>query len=943
MSDRPLSSTDGDRSDDAALSRRQFVRLSAATAGAVSLSGVGSADASAPELTDLYAFVVDRVPDDRGVPTLVHLSANAFDAVEPYAVDRFRTTTDPTTAAWLRLRPADVASVAGIDAVSRLSYAPGSNPFWRLGHFPDGVFPPVADSVDYVDYEQAVDGVHRLAERHDDRVRVRSWGESPGHENLFADLETDPKELWVVEVTNDVDDEPTFREKEKVFYSLSIHGDERSGAEAGTRFLQRLLDGDEPAVESLLDDVVLLFGLTNPDGWVARRLEYRVNDDPVGDDAPENNSFKRVTATGVDPNRGYPTVGWINPAYYPAEPDGADLTDDEPGVDDDVPTEPKDYEAIVPDSLDIVEGLRGYENLTYGSDLHGMFFSENFIEGLVVNDRYDHEELNDIYELNRLTNARVTEAIGEDLAARQSRFEALNDEYLWAFGVPNPDAPAYADLFPEPTAAYEYGTIYDTIQYTTSGTLISWMSQPEEKGGLGVRMMSHEMGWDNRVLDRMVFRPWLVDLQVRGYLAAIRSVAEHAGRDVTADVVTDGETTAFVDSDTVRRRSDDLAVGGGDAVTERETVEVGSSWSATTADVGGAVTELAVTVDGRAPVLVKLRDPDGRVVRTHNGAGARSRRTVEWTVRDPAAGEWTAELKAVGGPDAGRATVAWTSVTAGDGSADAPDPGSVFGYEQRDYDVTPLDYFDDYAAFVADADEGGSPQGGTGNGGGNGNLTDAVTGLGVDAVADDGLFRGRSDRLAVENLVVSHADGAEDPDYVAALDRFLAAGGTLVCTDAGVAHLGALDTGVPADAVTRFETQIPSLEERTEDHPLLAGTRPVQRELYKVTPLGYPIDGAPVTGVDPDAFAAAGGSVAGLTAPDGGDPLVVAGSLPVGDGEVHVLGGMLPPASQETAHPFGLLSYTATFLSHTMLTNALGFTQRRYVDGDLVATLGDGD
>jgi hypothetical protein len=172
---------------------------------------------------------------------------------------------------------------------------------------------------------------------------------------------------------------------------------------------------------------------------------------------------------------------------------------------------------------------------------------------------------------------------------------------------------------------------------------------------------------------------------------------------VTADVVTDGETTAFVDSDSVRRRSDNLAVGGGDAVTEREAVEVGSSWSTVAADVGGDVTELSVTVDGPGPVLAKLRDPDGRVVRTHSGAGARSRRTVEWAVRDPAAGEWTVAVKAVGGTDAGRATVAWTTVTAGDGSVDAPAPESVFGYQQRDYDVTPLDYFDDYAAFVADA------------------------------------------------------------------------------------------------------------------------------------------------------------------------------------------------------------------------------------------------
>jgi hypothetical protein len=47
---------------------------------------------------------------------------------------------------------------------------------------------------------------------------------------------------------------------------------------------------------------------------------------------------------------------------------------------------------------------------------------------------------------------------------------------------------------------------------------------------------------------------------------------------------------------------------------------------------------------------------------------------------------------------------------------------------------------------------------------------------------------------------------------------------------------------------------------------------------------------------------------------------------------------MIPPAYQRVAHPFGMLEYTKTFLSHTVLTNALGFTQRRYANGELVET-----
>lgn len=972
--DERTHTTELDRSKDIPISRRQFVRLSAATAGAVSLAEGVTADSTPSTVpTELYDFVRDRVEENYEIPTLVVLDRPAFDELEPYSDDYFRTTTDPETAAWLRLTPEEARDVAELDAVDTLKYSPGSNPFWRLGDYTNGVFPSVDDSVDYIDYEQMVDGVHHLADEYDDQVRVRSWGQSPGHENLFEETASDPQELWVVEVTNDIDHEAAFREKEKVFFSLSIHGDERSGAEAGSRFVQRLLEGNEPTVEAMLDDVVLLFAYTNPDGFSARRQEYLVNDDPVGDPESENNSFKRVTGTGVDPNRGYPTVGWINPSYYPAEPNGRDLLNDDPGVDEDVPTSPKDYEEIVPDSLDIVEALRGYDNLNYGSDLHGMFWSSNFIEGLIVNDQYDHGELHDIYELNRRTNSRVEDEIGTDLDDRRDRFEALNREYLIeGYGVPPEDADRYDT--PVPEAAYEYGTIFDTIQYTTSGTLISWMSHPEEQGGLGVSMMAHEMGWDNRVFDRMVFRPWLVDLQVRGFQEAIRTVTEHAATEVTADIQTGKATTAYVETDALTRRSSALSFEATDTTTASESVAVSKEWTASNVSVPDGAHALSVTVDSPSgPVRSKLRDGSGRVVRFHESDGERPRRTVEWSIPSPSSGEWAVEVKTLGGERKKRATIGRAVVGSTDDDVTSPDPESVFGYEQRSYSVSPLAYFRDYEAYMNGRDgrghrgwgghhghwgghehhgrqDGHGSRGRHGHGGrgrhGDGNLTGAMTGLTVEDVKDGALFRGKSRELAVENLVVSHADGADDDAYVRELDRFVSNGGNLVLTDTGVTHLGLLDNdlaaGITADDVTTFESSIPHFDARNDDHPLLTGTRNVQRELYNVPPLGYPIANAPATGVVPTAFENAGGTVAGVT--DGQQRLVTAGSISRDDGTgIHVLGGMIPPAYQGVAHPFGMLEYTTTFLSHTVLTNALGFTQRRYVNGELVESFGTTD
>jgi hypothetical protein len=81
-------------------------------------------------------------------------------------------------------------------------------------------------------------------------------------------------------------------------------------------------------------------------------------------------------------------------------------------------------------------------------------------------------------------------------------------------------------------------------------------------------------------------------------------------------------------------------------------------------------------------------------------------------------------------------------------------------------------------------------------------------------------------------------------------------------------------------------------------------------------------------------------SVAGRT---GGQ--VATGSLTrsTDDGTgIHVVGSLLPPASQSNLHPFGLLDYTVSFLGYLVFTSALGFQQVRTV-GDEQFRFGRGD
>lgn len=123
-----------------------------------------------------------------------------------------------------------VENVIDIDAVGRLEFSPGANPLWRLGDYEPCVFPPAIESVNDLDFEETITGLRTLEERHSDRLSLTSVGQSPGWFNhALGDLK--PSNVWVAELTNDIDDEVVFADEEKVIYACSIHGDERSGAD----------------------------------------------------------------------------------------------------------------------------------------------------------------------------------------------------------------------------------------------------------------------------------------------------------------------------------------------------------------------------------------------------------------------------------------------------------------------------------------------------------------------------------------------------------------------------------------------------------------------------------------------------------------------------------------------------------------------------------------
>lgn len=904
--------------EDEPIDRRQFLRLSAAASGTLLLPGASTAqeELQSEKFTETYEFVVNHTPKSEPVETLLRLEDVSAIFQLREVVDTLRTTGEPELAAYVEPTPQQVPEIADIGAVTELQFSPGANPFWRLSRYEDGVFPEPRESTGLISFEEMVQGMQHLADQHQNRLRLRSVGESAGRYNLITH-EIEPQDVWLFELTNDITDEEAFAEKEKVLV-FNQDSDERQGPEAMFRFVEDVLTGEEPETEALLDDLVLLFMINNPDGWISKQTQYYSGDEVTEDQLIRVNEYKTLLPTGADPNRSYPTPGYISPDHFPAEPAGADLTDDIEGIDDDVP---EYIVETVPGELDIAEYLRtrDYQNLEYALDIHGFGASDTFLEGFPLNGDYDFEDMQDLYALQRTVDEAVAESELEEMIASeelQDVFERLN-ERAREEGEDEED-----EELPVPENTYKYGTLFDILGYSTTGDTISWMSANEENGGLGdIKTYATET-----VYSIGEFIPELVDAWVVANKAAIRATAAHATKEVDTGIQSGGASTAYVTSDSLVRSSDDLSFIGEE--TQSRTGYESASHSLQLSpggekqigvDVSAVDREFTVTVSPGSSVEVEIRSPDGAVVQRRRFEGLASgfganRPTV--TVAPETSGEWTVHVENV------RAGTQEVDVTIGRLQSDSenPNPNEVLGFSQREYEVSPFEFFSEYANYVTD----------------DGEMQDvSIRDVEDGALVTDGA-------PAFDNVVLIHRDGVESEAYVSALDEYVASGGNLVLTDRGVHLLAAMENDLAGpfddDHVSNHTVFTSFIGDRNDDHPLLAGTASSQLEVGKWIPLGYSLSlNAPMTLVDPEAFKSAGGSIAGTTSGRYKEieTGVFAGSLTQSDSRtgIHVVGGALPPATQDHLHPFGLNDYLLSHLGMKILSNALGFETAVSVTG----------
>jgi hypothetical protein len=722
------------------------------------------------------------------------------------------------------------------------------------------------------------------------------------------------EELYMVRVS----DGASNTGKKLFVFPLSIHGIERAGAEAGVRAAEdlaiwgfcegaasgrwpanpvvdcaregaiphRLMEAD-PSVQSVtageaLRKSAVYFVFPNADGW--RRGD---RDNPI-------HFYQRYNGNGVDLNRDWPTIGYTFRPYTPwSEP------------------ETRSFGEVLKRISAKWDG---------GIDLHGQLVDRAFSFTLLGASQRDFGKNQRILQ--------TAKGAWQDAEARLS----------WSPLIKPNDAPA-----DDPRVyGVQWGTVWDTIDYTVTGALGDWIDSPL---GLNADGIDNEMslshlsncgvgtcylqdaeqlhvdGNKSLVYSMVNFSllpeettfalpgkvAWVNDPTVVSNPGKLLKTSQHTTLRPQAphmDVLlspANGHTFAF----DVKGPADGVYNGGLEA-------------RVTIANVGG------VAPNGMLSSLILERKLGGADEPEPAGApGCDSDRT--WVELNRYFNQGVGYEQAGGAvhtnlPLPGRYRVCmendleFTSFTADldvlfSGEKAWEDPG------QLPYSVTNMNFFRDLRKYAG------------------------TTRLNPVSASD--VLAGR---VTTDSLVIADdpAPGVTDlARWGQRLRTYVERGGNLVLTDGALANLERMQV-VPAGAVTRTSVYAGFVAFTNDNgatdtygHPLAADVDQPgaaegsghRHQTYEPVPIGYAIqddDGndlnaSPAWRVQQSAWEAAGGETVGQT----GSNQVSLGELRLGKGVIRIVGSLLPMPTEAHYHPFGLSSYAVTYTGYQLLDNAL--------------------
>src|SRR3954468_2251098 len=303
-----------------------------------------------------------------------------------------------------------------------------------------------------------------------------------------TDLGRKKSDLMVVRVT---DETVPNKGKKRYALSLSIHGIERAGAEGGIRAMEDLVTAhttgiagskivgadvnkNAPSFDDVLKKTIVYVTLPNPDGW--RR----------GSVSSGGVFFQRYNGNGVDPNRDWPDIGYAFRGYSAVS---------EP--------ETKAWISFYG------QVRKNGGKFAAGDDLHGQPEADALSFTLLPHGRHRYDKNVRIQETAKAINRSTYDRI------KWSPIVQDNDQPHGGGAPCAPDAAlgsACSKIY-----AQTWGSVYDTINYTTTGALGDWF---DSAIGLHADGIDNEMSFSH--LDKNIaFDPHTEQLHVDGNKALI--------------------------------------------------------------------------------------------------------------------------------------------------------------------------------------------------------------------------------------------------------------------------------------------------------------------------------------------------------------------------------------------------------------------------------------
>ena len=228
-------------------------------------------------------------------------------------------------------------------------------------------------------------------------------------------------------------DEKVDAKKRKLLVVSSIHGGEVGGREGAARVIEDMVDprflAKEDWVKKVLDKFVIHFLFPNPDGWVAGDI---TGTEGAGVFATRGNN------NGLDLNRQFPVKGYIfrdNTTY--SQPEAKDIAGD------------------------LFTGGSNRRGWYLGTDNHGQGPDTYAAAGLQIVGQFDYQKSE--------TLARFADGITENMV----KYDVLRE-----LGMLNEQTGL--DMGP-----YHWGTLYDMLGYSASGSLIDYYNTVDGVDGWG--------------------------------------------------------------------------------------------------------------------------------------------------------------------------------------------------------------------------------------------------------------------------------------------------------------------------------------------------------------------------------------------------------------------------------------------------------------------------